>query len=344
MGGRPLDADVIIVGAGPAGGATAISCAQRGLRVILCERATGERDRPGETLHPGIEPLLAQLGLSSQLASVTGARHLGQWIEWGSARRFEPFGSDETGPWRGFQVWRADFDNLFSTRAQDLGVTVLQDCTVKDIDLQTAKASLLTSRGLLCARIIVDSSGSARFLGRKLQIAETVYSPPLFVRYGYVTGTCEQRDDAPLLMGNAEGWSWSARVKQRVYQWTSLKFGSTNGGSVPEELRLLTPLGKSRGADVTWRIYEKLADSNWFIVGDAAASLDPTSSHGVLRAVMTGMMAADLIGHVILETKHAGEAAAIYDNWLRKWFLKDVSQLTEMYRAIRKTELTSQVP
>ena len=38
MVARPLDADVLVVGGGPAGSSAAIACAKRGLRVVLVER------------------------------------------------------------------------------------------------------------------------------------------------------------------------------------------------------------------------------------------------------------------------------------------------------------------
>ncbi|MFD2883782.1 NAD(P)-binding protein [Pseudomonas lini] len=57
----------MIVGAGPAGSAAAIFCAQHGLRVALLEQSAVCRDRPGETLPPGIEPLLQQLGIAHEI-------------------------------------------------------------------------------------------------------------------------------------------------------------------------------------------------------------------------------------------------------------------------------------
>ena len=62
----------MIAGGGPAGAATAIACVQRGLRVHLFEQ-TGFSG-PGETLHPGIEPLLWQLGLADRFQATVGAR------------------------------------------------------------------------------------------------------------------------------------------------------------------------------------------------------------------------------------------------------------------------------
>ena len=87
--------DVCIVGAGPAGAAAAIACANAGLQVTLFEQEAALWARPGDTLHPGVEPILRQLGVAQQLAGVTGLRHAGVWVEWGAPRRFQAYGSDQ---------------------------------------------------------------------------------------------------------------------------------------------------------------------------------------------------------------------------------------------------------
>ena len=53
--------DLLIIGAGPAGCAAAISARRRGLTVMMLEASAQPRRVPGETLHPGIEPLFARL-------------------------------------------------------------------------------------------------------------------------------------------------------------------------------------------------------------------------------------------------------------------------------------------
>ncbi|HYF56499.1 MAG TPA: FAD-dependent monooxygenase, partial [Salinarimonas sp.] len=126
MASRYIDAEVLIIGGGPAGGAAAIACAQRGLSVVVAERDAFSRERPGEGLHPGIEPLLRQLGVDDRLHRAVGARPEGVWIEWGGPRRFEAYGADEGGSWRGFQVDRRIFDALLLERAAELGADVRQ--------------------------------------------------------------------------------------------------------------------------------------------------------------------------------------------------------------------------
>lgn len=60
--------DVAIVGAGPAGSATAIHLARGGLRVALVDRCVFPRDKPcAEYLSPAAEPLLLELGIGDLL-------------------------------------------------------------------------------------------------------------------------------------------------------------------------------------------------------------------------------------------------------------------------------------
>jgi flavin-dependent dehydrogenase len=185
MGAGHIDADVVVVGGGPAGAATAIACATRGKRVVLVERDLFAREHPGETLHPGVEPLLMQLGIAERLASVVGARHDGIWIEWGGPSRFMPFGNDDSGPWSGFQVWRARFDALLLTRARELGVDVRQPAKATGL---VPSGGVTTDFGIVSSRMLVDASGRSRWLGRLLGVSSPARSPRLHARYGYAEG------------------------------------------------------------------------------------------------------------------------------------------------------------
>lgn len=334
MASRHVDTDVIVAGGGPAGSAAAIACAQRGLHVILFERDRFLRERPGETLHPGLEPLLGQLGVADRLANVIGARHAGIWIEWNGERRFEPFGADASGPWTGMQVWRQDFDAMLLMRARELGVTVCQPGAVKAMH---EDGTVETSVGRKRARILIDATGRARLLARRLRIGFPARSPRLLARYGYVFGSCPERDEAPALTGDENGWIWTAKVRPNTYQWTRLAFGgrAPDPGFRPPEFAQLVAAGPSRGADVTWRLSDDLARPGWFMVGDAAAMLDPAASHGVLRAITSGIMAAHLAAGVLLGKAPARAAAIAYRDWLSRWFEADAAQLARFYRALK---------
>jgi flavin-dependent dehydrogenase len=76
MPAMAADADVVVVGAGPSGVATALLLARRGHRVVVVDRARFPRDKAcGEGLMPPGVGVLARLGLLEAVRA-TGAREL----------------------------------------------------------------------------------------------------------------------------------------------------------------------------------------------------------------------------------------------------------------------------
>jgi flavin-dependent dehydrogenase len=337
-------ADVAVLGGGPGGSSAAIECARAGLRVVVVERERFPREHVGETLHPGVEPLLVQLGVWEEVRRANFLRHAGNWIEWAGERRFAAFGADDAGAWHGLQAWRADFDAILLERARSLGVHVLQPCqAVRPLLAGQRVVGLETASGeFLRAPFVVDAAGDRHWLARHLRLPITKHSRRLTARYGYVEGVCAARDDAPEIVSDARGWTWTARVRPQLYQWTRLSVAGEEDDDgaaarvereecLPVEFRGLKPRGAAKGADVTWRIVERAAGAGYFLVGDAAAVLDPASSHGVLKAIMAGMMAAHSAAHVFARRLTEREAAERYCNWIKDWFEHDVARLTELY-------------
>jgi flavin-dependent dehydrogenase len=79
----------------------------------------------------------------------------------------------------------------------------------------------------------------------------------------------------------------------------------------------------ARGADVTWRLAQRTAGPGWLLVDDAAAQLDPSSSHGVLRALMSGMRAAWQV---------SADDCGGYHAWLAEGFEHDALRMRAAYR------------
>ncbi len=335
--------DVLIIGGGPAGGAAAITCAKEGLRVILVEREVFGRERPGETLHPGTEPLLQRLGLADALTAAASIRHTGIWLEWNAQRRFEAFGGSNDNPWHGFQVWRSLFDSLVLTQAQRLGVDIRQPCmALSPLVANGVVMGAQTDTGHISAPIVIDASGHRRLFARKFALPISRHSPPLVARYGYIEGSYPAGDDAPRFTANRLGWTWRAKVRPDIYQWTHLPFVKEKMGVRwrPEEFRGLALSAKTRGADVTWRLLDQAAGPAWFVVGDAAATLDPASSHGVLRAIMSGMLAARLAFGILRRHMPHHAAATAYQTWLQDGFYNDLNRLRQFYRDLGAENFT----
>ena len=303
----------------------------------MFERAVFSGHRPGETFHPGIEPLLGQLGLADRFQATVGARHSGIWLSWGGGKQFQPYGDDQNGAWHGFQVSRTAFDQLLLDYAHEQGVEVRQPCAVDRVQLaQENDVCVLTGAGPFSARVIVDATGQASWLSRRLGIARGARSTRLIARYGYAAGSCSGRYETPELVGDSKGWVWTAMVQPGLYHWTHVAAdGSRPHPSwVPADLRGLTPVGASKGADVAWRMAARTAHPAWFIVGDAACLLDPLSSKGVLRAMMSGIAAGHLVANVLNDHITAGAAASLYQHWLSEWFAQEALRLATFYRQL----------
>lgn len=329
-----LTCDVLVIGSGPGGSATAISCAMEGLKVILIEAKSFPRSHPGETLHPGIEPLLKQLGVIDAVLAAGFLRHQGNWVQWEGECKFVPFAQEESEIWYGFQAWRCSFDKILLHRAQALGVKILQPCQARRLIINNRKIiGVETSQGVIKASKIVDAAGSNHWLAKQLKLAIDYRSPRLIAYYGYAHGECSVRDDAPAIVADSDGWTWTAKVQPNLYQWTRLLFGEQQIPRqwLPEEFQQLKIHEKIRGADVTWRVVSLPAGDNFFMVGDAAMVLDPASSHGVLKAIMSAMMAAHLIVSEISNKITEKQAILHYSQWIKKWFESDIEQLSKLY-------------
>ena len=320
--------DVVVLGAGPSGCAAAIQCAQRGLRVALLEKSLFPRHRPGETLHPGVEPLLRQLGVDIQHQACL--RHSGHWVHWEGPPRFHSFGGNA---WSGFQIPRELLDQQLLERAHTAGVQVLQP---KRISL------LLHPHGRVLgvradttqwrAHYVVDASGRHRWLQRQLQLPYLRYSPRLIAQYGYCQNVHLQ-PEALGLFARPHGWHWIARISDTCLHWTELYVvESAKRGSCPPVLSQCTAIGPTRGADVSWRRCRNTAGPGYFLAGDAATTVDPCAAHGVIKALVCGMQAASVIVDCL--SRPSGEAIvqAAYQAWVQEAFARDVTALRSFYQ------------
>lgn len=334
--GTVTNADVAVVGGGPGGTAAAITAATAGVRVVLLEREIFPRLRPGETLHPGVESVLARLGIgAADLAQGRYLRHPGVWIETDAQRRFEAYGQDDAGPWLGFQIPRDDLDSRLLTRAAAAGAIIWQPCRVRDARAAGENQfEIVTDQGTVRTRWIIDGGGGRHWLARRWGIPIRSCSQRLIARYGYAEGHCPSLDGPPTFHLDRDGWTWTAHIDARRYHWTRLSLGrrSRKTSVAPPALAALRVQFPTRAENVTWRYAERCAGSGFFLVGDAAGVLDPAASKGVLRALMSGIMAGHLIAQVETGGAAASAAAQHYDHWLRGWLESDIRSLRAWYQ------------
>ncbi|MGH8161082.1 MAG: NAD(P)/FAD-dependent oxidoreductase, partial [Gammaproteobacteria bacterium] len=70
--GDPPACDVLVVGGGPAGSATATLLARRGRKVVMLEKDRHPRFHIGESLLPRSMPLLEELGVLDEVGENVG--------------------------------------------------------------------------------------------------------------------------------------------------------------------------------------------------------------------------------------------------------------------------------
>ncbi len=177
-----FDLDVAIVGAGPAGSATAILLARQGYRVGLIDKATFPRDKScAECMSPAIEGILDRLGVLEQVEAAHPAHLPGFDI-------YSPGGRVCRGDYGGIAapdgsyhqhalaLPRYLFDHLLVERARSEGVEVLEGTRLQEYQVEGAgsrqvavSATVQTTQSALVARPSGDglSGGKASASERK---------------------------------------------------------------------------------------------------------------------------------------------------------------------------------
>jgi flavin-dependent dehydrogenase len=156
-GAGPLskECDVAIVGAGPAGSATALLCARAGLSVVLLDRATFPRPKPcGDCLSPETTRVLDRLGVLTAVLDERPARLAGWRITSPAGRAFEGrFGDiacDDARVSSALAIARDRFDATLLLCARTAGATFQPDAHVTMIQ----PATLDDARGILSGRAV----------------------------------------------------------------------------------------------------------------------------------------------------------------------------------------------
>jgi geranylgeranyl reductase family protein len=189
---RPADeADVIVVGAGPAGSTTAYYLAQAGLDVLLLEKSRFPREKVcGDGLTPrGVKALVAMgISVSEQDGWV---RNKGLRVI-GAGKRMElPWPELSSYPGYGLVRPRTDLDQMLARRAQQAGARLHEGVTVTGpvLDDRTGRITGVTAKS-------ADGDGrnsAERSYRGRIVVAADGNSSRLSVAMGL-----RKRDDRPL--------------------------------------------------------------------------------------------------------------------------------------------------
>src|SRR5208282_3292222 len=147
--------DLVVVGGGPAGLATAIVAAERGLSVVVIERRDFPADKAcGEgVLPPGVKAL-ARLGIADRFDHTTSFPLAG-------IRFIQEDGSSAESlmPTHGLGIRRTVLVQALAQRAEELGAVLRHRCSVYSVETRRHEAVVDTTEGKVCGRLVVAADG-----------------------------------------------------------------------------------------------------------------------------------------------------------------------------------------
>lgn len=318
---KRLSADVAVVGAGPAGCVFAARMATLGFDVCLIERASFPRAHLGESLTPGLLPMLSAAGLAGAVERARCQRVYEVRTNWEGTEttRHDPRG-------QGLLVERGAFDASLLAGARARGVRLLQPALAR-VQARSPDGWMLhvDCAGQpveLACTFLADASGRAARLGG----ARHAMGPATLALHGYWTG--RRLPEQPRIEAGPQAWYWGVPLPGGRYN--TLVFVDTarvrddRGQSLESRLRAwlaasallrgvedATLLGPARATDATPYLYEDCVGPRHVRLGDAALALDPLSSSGVQKAVQTALSAA-IVANTLLRRPGDGAAARRY--------------------------------
>jgi len=169
-------ADVLIIGAGPAGAVASALLTAAGRSVIVLEKQQFPRFSIGESLLPHCMRFIEMAGMMQPLVDAgyqhkNGAMFVrnGQYCAFDFRDKFSP-GWGTT-----YQVVRADFDQLLAREAQRLGADVRYRQEILDVEFADGRVQLNAQaadgeRSRYEGRFLLDASGFGRVLPRLLNL------------------------------------------------------------------------------------------------------------------------------------------------------------------------------
>jgi flavin-dependent dehydrogenase len=330
-----LDCDVLILGGGPAGSATALALRKHApaLSVVLVEASSYDEPRIGEVLPAQARDLLDYLGVWQGFAQENHRSAHSTISLWGHSLPrenhfiFSAYGS-------GWHLDRTGFDAFLNRQAAQNGAAVLLNTRLKAFEKTESGWSVrLSDDSDWRARFIVDATGRRAFFAQKMgAVIEADDRLISFSRFFTL-------DDVPapetLIEAFADGWWYTARAgKKRVVSCLT----------DPDIARCLRLSDKRRWLEIffkTDRIKKSVGDgildeksfnraansaritpacgTDWLAVGDAASAFDPLSSQGIIKSLRSAVFASYAIADLLVKSEK--KAALRYAKFIETEFV-----------------------
>jgi halogenation protein CepH len=346
--------DLIVVGGGPAGSTAAAVAAREGLRVLLLEAASHPRPHVGESLLPGIIPILEKMGALDDVEAAgftrkTGSTHRG----WGLTPEWDLWFTDSEEYPYAWLVDRARFDEILFRAAARAGAEAHENAAVRAFLREGERVTGVAFRRRgedevreARAPITLDASGQAMLLARQLGLRELIPGLQHEASWAHFEGggrLAPPRESQALFVASTADWLWHfplsptrtsvgvirledderADDERREHAFDARVAASAELQAVlGPGARRVTPVRNVR--DWSYRM-RRIAGPGWMLLGDASGFIDPVLSTGVLLAMHAGYHAATLLAGAVrgersvveAQDAYAHQHAALFSDMLR---------------------------
>lgn len=315
---------VLIVGGGPAGIATAITLRAKGIHCCVVEAHKTPVRKSGEAIPPNAKPLLKQLGILSLVEDKKHKIYYGNKSCWGSDQlEQKEFIADKLG--HGFLLDRLYFETQLQNLYKETNSSFYSGYKLKKV-VSNASTIIATIENdsetiKLKSNFIIDATGRKASVCRHLDIQKENLDSQFAITFN--VNISEEIPNEIIVEATKNGWWYVApyaenevtmmffTLKKLIPAKENLKLflqeelqNTTHLSKTIQHLKIDTIKIMPAGTSCLQIPYGK----NWLAVGDAAYSFDPISSYGITSALASGFYGGHAVADFLNGKQEALEA------------------------------------